>query len=154
MKQTCTSCGQQRKGKHFTSGLPVCDDCLNPAPNMLGGLPPQLQALFGSNGQLLPGGGQVGGPEPKPKKEPTGPVYKSVSEVATFDFSGDVKKIELQLEFGMDEQGKPLTKQQRADLQKQYARMTFQSDAEVDEDEEADVLKSILGGADDQVQRR
>jgi hypothetical protein len=73
---------------------------------------------------------------------------RSVEEVSTFVDSGLVKRIELQLEYGMNDNGMPLTDAERADLQKQYAKLTFQSEAEVDEDEEAEALKSILGGSD------
>lgn len=72
---------------------------------------------------------------------------RSVEEVSTFVDSGLVKRIELQLEYGMNDNGMPLTDAERADLQKQYAKLTFQSEAEVDEDEEAEALKSILGGS-------
>lgn len=72
---------------------------------------------------------------------------RSVEEVSTFVDSGLVKRIELQLEYGMNDNGTPLSDAERLDLQKQYAKLTFQSEAEVDEDEEAEVLRSILGGS-------
>lgn len=73
---------------------------------------------------------------------------RSVEEVSTFVESGLVKQIELQLEYGMNDQGMPLSDTERAELQKQYAKLTFQSEDEVDEDEEAEALKSILGVTD------
>lgn len=74
---------------------------------------------------------------------------RSVEEVAEYAESGSAKKISLMLEYGMNEQGKPLTEKERAELQADYARLTFGSDAPAEEiDDEADAIASILGAMD------
>lgn len=174
MKQTCDICQKERKGKHFgwTSVDTVwCDKCIAKCPpppfagtRSLGQGPALLQlqmtkhqpfymmnradwAKHGFHPGVITKGEPLRTPsnnaegEPKKERKSKGTRITSTDGLET---SG-LKRLELQLKFGLSDDGKLLSEKERTDIQRQIDGYSAEPVTDEDEDEAAAIL-SILKG--------